>query len=109
MARVICPSCTKAGNIPDRYLGNRIKCPSCRERFTAPTLPPPKSQPIPARHATESITLEQPIDVRVEGDDPIDVTSWLAPKPRPVAPAPVLAPEPPAPAAPVKSQTKLCL
>lgn len=41
MARVICPACKKAGNVPDQYLGNRIKCPSCGERFLAPTLPPP--------------------------------------------------------------------
>src|SRR5215207_5318449 len=44
MARVICPACKKPGNVPDQYLGNRIKCPSCGERFTAPTLPPSKGE-----------------------------------------------------------------
>jgi hypothetical protein len=57
MARVICPLCRKAGNVPDEYLGQRIKCPSCNQRFSAPTLPPPpvkgKATPKPASKLTQ--------------------------------------------------------
>jgi predicted RNA-binding Zn-ribbon protein involved in translation (DUF1610 family)/DNA-directed RNA polymerase subunit RPC12/RpoP len=46
MARVICPACKKPGSVPDQHLGHRIKCPSCGERFLAPTLPPPSKREI---------------------------------------------------------------
>ena len=39
MARVICPSCKKTGNIPDQFFGKRIKCPRCGEHFKAPSHP----------------------------------------------------------------------
>lgn len=40
MARVVCPACKQAGNIPEEFLGQRIKCPHCNERFSAPGQPP---------------------------------------------------------------------
>lgn len=43
MAKVICPECNKVGDVPNEFLGRRIKCPSCGEKFTAPTLPPSRA------------------------------------------------------------------
>jgi hypothetical protein len=39
MARVICPACKQPGNVPDEFLGQRIKCLTCGGRFTAERLP----------------------------------------------------------------------
>lgn len=35
MSKVGCPTCQKLLNVPDEYIGKKIKCPSCKNSFTA--------------------------------------------------------------------------
>lgn len=97
MARVICPACKKAGDVPDEFLGRRIKCPNCDQRFAAPTLPPPRpardSQPQRLQRKEQRPRLEPDIIAAVTEPDPV-----AAPSPRPAVPAVPTAPSPPAPA-----------
>ncbi len=97
MAKVICPSCKKAGNVPDEFMGQRIKCPHCGERFGAPTLPGP-THVAPASE--------------VEVQSPPRVKTVLIPRPLPVvqstpSPPPVQI-ETPAPSTPAMKTCVYC-
>src|SRR6266478_5869515 len=44
---ISCPSCQKQLKVPDELIGKSVKCPGCKETFTAQTMS--KSSPAPAR------------------------------------------------------------
>lgn len=69
MARVVCPLCSKAGDIPDEFTGRRIRCPHCSERFAAPTLDAPPAVIGSVSDLTPSLpftTERSPLVVKVE-------------------------------------------
>ena len=39
-----CPGCGKNLEVPEEYVGRRVKCPECQRIFTVPQLPPPSRQ-----------------------------------------------------------------
>jgi predicted Zn finger-like uncharacterized protein len=55
-----CPSCNKSLRVPDKLLGSKVRCPSCKNTFTAeepddaaerPAAPAPKAGPVTDRPA----------------------------------------------------------
>jgi predicted Zn finger-like uncharacterized protein len=47
---IACPSCQKQLKVPDEYIGRNVKCPGCKETFTAQveaqSAPPPAAEEI---------------------------------------------------------------
>ena len=44
-----CPGCQRKLNVPDTFLGKRVKCPSCGEGFQASQTPPESEDPKKAK------------------------------------------------------------
>src|SRR5262245_52287145 len=96
--QVTCPACGRTLRVPDNLLGERVKCPSCFEQFTAasgPTPPPPRPpstpEPPPA-HAESYRESEAFRQARVaSADKPADRGSYR------MADEPYRPPRPPRP------------
>jgi hypothetical protein len=92
MPRVVCPSCGKAGSVPDVAAGKRIKCPACGERF------------VPGE--SRSMIVLGPGETVLEATD----LTYLgpAPPPAPVVPPVYVAVNVPPPPVPARPETKTC-
>src|SRR5260370_10608228 len=64
---ITCPSCQKQLKVPDELIGRSVKCPGCKETFTAQV--PSKSAPPPAEIAERPRKKSAP-PPEDEDDDP---------------------------------------
>ena len=78
MLTVNCPFCHEKGRIPDEFIGKRIKCAKCNNRFQV-TPPVPKGAAVKAGKAEMPVPgSDEPVHegIHIEG---MDEASWAPP------------------------------
>jgi predicted Zn finger-like uncharacterized protein len=81
---IACPSCQKQLKVPDELIGKSVKCPGCKETFTAQTMstssaapareevvekPRKKAAPPPEEEEDEDEAPRKPVKRRADDDD----------------------------------------